>query len=271
MRYTVSGRKPTEGIGGSAVPSPQFPMLAELTREEIDAGLDAVVDEVLTAAGVEGPPVDAIAVAGRLGLSVVRDDTQHGRARYARLRGIGGRPPRPTILLRDDPRSERRQWAVAHEIGEHHAARIFEHWGVDPREAPALREQAANRFAARLLLPEAWFFPTATECDWDLLALKERFSTASHELIARRMLDRPEPPVIVTILDHDRVTFRRGNTGGRTPPLSPVERTCQRSAHRTGEPCRGDDPTHITTAWPIHEPGWPREILRTEPADEIAI
>jgi len=241
-------------------------MLAELTREEIDAGLDSVAADVLREARIDRPPVDVFTVARRLGLGIVRNDGQLGRAQYVRLRGRG-RAARPTIALRDDPRPERRHWAVAHEIGEHVAARVFRAWDVDPREAPAFREQAANRFASRLLLPEAWFFPTAAECDWDLVELKRRFATASHELIARRMLDRPEPPVIVTILDHGRITFRCGNTGGRTPPLSPLERECQRSAHRTGEPCRGDAPDHIATAWPIHEPGWPREILRTEPVD----
>ena len=46
--------------------------------------------------------------------------------------GRGG--SRATILLRPEPRHERRHWAVAHEIGEHVAHRVFAGWGADPRE-----------------------------------------------------------------------------------------------------------------------------------------
>ena len=45
----------------------------------------------------------------------------------------------------------------------------------------------------RLLLPMKWFALAATEFDHDLMQLKGRFQSASHELIARRMLDLPHP------------------------------------------------------------------------------
>ena len=63
-----------------------------------------------------------------------------------------------TILLRSDPRAERRQWALAHEIGEHAAHRVFLRLGVDFREVTANeREALANSMAGRLLLPTRWF------------------------------------------------------------------------------------------------------------------
>ena len=70
---------------------------------------------------------------------------------------------------------------------------------------------------------------------WDLLELKRRFATASHELIARRMLEC-RPAVIVTIFDQGRIAFRRGNLPGRVPPLSPAERACWQGVHEENRP-----------------------------------
>jgi hypothetical protein len=198
---------------------------------------------------------------------VARDDAQAGRARRVSLgaRGTrGGDAAQCVILVRDEPRAERRQWSVAHEIGEHLAHVVFQRLAADPREVPrGAREQVANRLAARLLLPLAWFRPIAEGCGWDLPTLKARFFTASHELIARRMLDF-EPPVVITIFDHGRLTFRRGNLAGAAPPaLSPDERDCWRSTHLSGVAAAWPSDCHAVRAWPIHEPGWKREILRT--------
>ncbi len=82
------------------------------------------------------------------------------------------------------------QWAIAHELGECERHRVFEFLQVDPREAPpAAREAVANHLASRILLPREAFSADATACGWDLPELKSRYTTASHELIARRMLD----------------------------------------------------------------------------------
>ncbi len=198
-------------------------MFPGLTAEEISAGLDAAVMEVLREAGVEGPPVDPLAVAEALGIIVASDDRQEGRARYVRLGGRRGRSSRATILLRPDPRSERRHWALAHEIGEHVAHRVFAQLGTDPREAaPNAREAVANQMAGRLLLPTAWFAADGSALGWDLFALKRRYATASHELIARRMLEMPAP-AIVSIFDQGRLYFRRSNLPGRVPPPCFIE------------------------------------------------
>lgn len=244
-------------------------MFPEFTREELASGMDTVVRQVLDRAGVQEPPVDAFEVARALRITVAVDDLQQGRARYVQL--SAGRPLRPqtTILLRSDPRWERRQWAVAHEIGEHVAHRLFGLLGIDPRTtAVNAREVVANHLAGRLLLPTEWFVAEAAECDWDLLELKDRFATASHELIARRMLECP-PPVIVSIFDQGKSYFRRSNVPGRVPPLSTVERQCWEAAHSLGLAQRAQDGTSTVHAWPVHEEGWKREIVRTE-VDEWA-
>ena len=239
-------------------------MFPGLTPEDVSAGLDAVVAELLDAAGVEGPPVDAGAIAEAIEVVVATDDRQAGRGRYVRLHGIRGRSPRPTILLRSDPRPERRQWALAHEIGEHVASRVFARLGVDPGEAaPTAREQSACQMASRILLPTAWFARDAAACCWDLLALKARYATASHELIARRMLELASP-AILTIFDQERVYLRQSNVPGRVPPLSCPEMRCWRLVHRRSRPNETRDGLTTIRGWPVHEEGWKREILRTE-------
>ena len=239
-------------------------MLPAITPDDLSAALDAVGMEVLDAAGIDRPPVDAIRLARRLGITVAVDDRQRGRARYVRLRGPRGRKPRPTILLRPEPRRERRHWAVAHEIGEHVAYRVFGLLSVDPREAaPNAREKVAMYLATRLLLPSPWFAADATTCAWDLLRLKSRYATASHELIARRMLDLG-PPVIISIFDLGQLSFRGSNVPGQVPPPSSGEMACWRAVHTRNVPEESTDGPHKIQAWPVHEPGWKREILRTE-------
>jgi hypothetical protein len=245
-------------------------MLPEYTREELAAGLDRVADEILDKAGVGTPPVDAFALAQSLGIAVALDDRQQGRARYVRLSNRRTERRRATILLQPDPRHERRQWAVAHEIGEHVACHVFAHWGVDPRTAPPdAREAVASNLAGRLLLPTAWFAVDGPACDWDLIALKARYQTVSHELIARRMLEC-SPPVVISIFDHSRISFRRGNLPGRTPPPLADEMQCWRGVHNRSEPLRNRADGILIQGWPIHEEGWKREILRTE-IDECAV
>lgn len=238
-------------------------MLAEIPCEEIALALDGVAEALLEEAGVTGPPIDAFALAARLGIAVASDDRQAGRARYVRLRAWSGRGARPAILLRADARPEREHWAVAHEIGEHAAHRVFRQLGVDVGEMPAARESAANDLAARLLLPGMWFHPEARDCGWHVPALKHRYATASHELIARRMLDA-EPAIVISVFDHGGLTFRRGNLFGPAPPLTDEERDCQRRAHAAGASCTASGLGRSVQAWPIHEPGWRREILRME-------
>ena len=190
-----------------------------------------------------------------LGIAVALDDRQEGRARYVRLSDRRSGRSRATILLRPEPRFERQQWAVAHEIGEHVAYHVFWQWGVDPREtAPNAREAVANNMAGRLLLPTAWFAADGAACDWDLIALKARYRTASHELIARRMLEC-RPPVIISIFDHRRISFRRSNLPGRVPPPSTAEIDCWRDVHRHNHPRRTDGGPGSVQGWPIHEAG----------------
>lgn len=246
-------------------------MLPELTHDEFSAALDAVARSLLDALDVQAPPVNALQVAEAMGLSIAWDATQAGRGRTVRLGAFGGGVAQASILVRPEPRPERLQWTVAHEIGESCAAEVLHYLGVDPREAPPqTRESVANQLAGRLLLPRAWFGADGRECGWDLVELKARYATASHELIARRMLDFA-PSIVVAVFDHGRRSWRKSNLAGRLPPFMPLEHAAWQQVHETSLPACEEAPACRVQAWPIHEPEWKREILRTEWfADEAA-
>ncbi len=241
------------------------PMFA---TEEISAALDAAIAELFESAGVREPPIDAVALARELGFALAWDDGQSSRARLVRVAGrsTGGKL---SILLKHDPRPERRQWAVAHEIGEYLSPRVSDALGLDPQTARiGDREKIANLLASRLLLPSDWFAADAVSSNWDLLDLKRRYATASHELIARRMLDFATP-VVISIIDQGRLEFRRGNVPGRIPSLTPLERDCWNRIHASAKPIGPEQAGSLTIrGWPIHEPHWHREILRLELAED---
>lgn len=250
-------------------------MLPEITHEDWTAALDATVDALLWEAGVCEPPVDAFLIAMRLGVTVTQDFELPTRGQFVRLSPVseGGLGAAPTIVLGEEPRVERRQFAVAHELGEFAAERVVDWLGIPHTQLPlGIREQIANALAGRLLVPQRWLKKHGLACEWDLAALKEKFCTASHELIARRTLDT-SPPIVVTLFDQGEVSWRRSNFGGQPRSLLEVEYDCWQHAHYWGEPATrdveltgGDSSEHRATirCWPVHEDHWRREIMRTE-------
>lgn len=238
-------------------------MFAQQTTDEMAFALDDVAFDLLAQALVTAPPIDSLELADRLGMAVATDGRQQPRARFVRLASATG-GGLDSIFLRPEPRWERRQWAVAHEIGEWVAHRVFDRLALDPREtSAALREQVANLLASRLLLPTDWFATDAERCGWDLLALKQRYCTASHELVARRMLDF-SPPVVMTVFDRGQLTWRRSNVPGRPPALTEWERDCWEHVSTSGAPQQANRQFSRVNGWPVHEEDWRREILRTE-------
>jgi Zn-dependent peptidase ImmA (M78 family) len=239
-------------------------MVEDLEREEVVAKVDAMVNELLTRAKLEGPPVDAIALAQRhLGMLVCLDRRQNQRGRAQRAGG------RPQIFLRPEPTEERHQWTVAHEIGEHLKSALLERLGVPPERTRAMfGESLANLFAYRLLVPACWFAGDAPACDYDVLELKQRYRTSSHEVIALRLLDLPEP-CIITIVDNDHIHRRRSNAWPVRRRLEPAEQECQRYVHHYSRPKRVQQAGWTVQGWPVHQADWKREILRSvvEPAE----
>ena len=233
-------------------------MIEDLSREEVVAVVDRAVEELLGAAGLEGPPVDAIALAQRhLGMIVCLDRRQRQRGRAQRALG------RRQIFLRPEPSEERHQWTVAHEIGEHVKADLLRRLGVEPEQTRAMiGESLANLFAHRLLVPTCWFRDDAPAQDYDLLELKKRYSTSSHEVVAWRLLDLPSP-CIITVVDNDHVHRRRSNAWPVRRELHPVERQCQRYVSHHSRPHQLREAGWTVQGWPVHRPDWKREILRS--------
>lgn len=231
---------------------------------EWSASCDAIAAELLFAACVETPPFDMFVLAERLELGVAWDAGQTGRGRLLRLNGD------PAIFLRPDERPERLQWAMAHEIGETAVWRVVQRLGLESDDLlPRQRESLANQLANRLLLPGDWWTEAVRACGQHVPQLKQRFATASHELIAWRLLDGDDAKM-VTIIDNGQVTRRRANFVQRCPPPSINEQQCWEAARQEGEarcdPVRGLFPVEITArchAWAIHEPTWQREIAIT--------
>lgn len=233
-------------------------MAEELPREEVIAVVDQMVEELLDAAGVTAPPVDAIALAQRhLGMVICLDKRQPQRGRAQRTMG------KSQIYLRPEPTEERHQWTVAHEIGEHLKAELLERLGVRPGEArPMAGESLANLFAYHLLVPTHWFAGDARALDYDLLELKKKYATSSHEVLAWRFLDLPEP-CVVTVIDNGTVTRRRSNGVRITRTLQPVEEKCQQYVTHYVRPKVMREDGWTVQGWPVHRPDWKREILRS--------
>ncbi len=233
-------------------------MFDDMPREDVVATVDRMVDEMLDAAGLESPPVDAIALAqGHLGMAVLLDKRQAQRGRAQRAAG------KKQIYLRPEPREERHQWTVAHEIGEHVKSELLLRLGMEPGQTRAMAgESLANLFAYRLLVPTRWFREDAPACDYDLLALKAKYATSSHEVLAWRFLDLPEP-CVVTIVDNDAVSRRRSNAWPIKKRLEPPEEKCRRQVHDSGSPQRLRESNWMVQGWPVHQLDWKREILRS--------
>ncbi len=219
--------------------------------------IDAVAEELLTQGGISRPPVDVLELARQLGIDVAFDHQQRVRGRHKKLAG------RSSIFLRPDERPERLHWAAAHELGEVVAYRVFDRVSLPGEETPPrLREDIANLLASRLLLPTRWFLDDARRFQVDLLQLKQFYRTASHELIAYRLLDLDERSTI-TVFDQGRLTRRRGNCDAKPPRLQPIERDCWAEVHRLNRSAEMCASGLTVQGWPVHENGWKREVLRT--------
>jgi len=234
-----------------------------------DDAVDELVSEILRTLAIETPPVDALFIVRAVGCELAFDAGQRGRARQKSMDG------QTAVFLRPDDRPERLQWAAAHELGEIFAWQICERTSERLDELPGdFREQLANRFASRLLLPTMWYSEHLLETGFDLFLFKESYRTASHELIARRLLDY-FPQRILTIIDQEQVVHRQNGYQSRPGPLLPCERQLVGRCHDSGRFLSEDFAGIRCEVWPVHEPERKREILLTyataEFADETAV
>jgi Zn-dependent peptidase ImmA (M78 family) len=233
-------------------------MTESLSREDVITVIDRMVEDLLEKGGIGAPPVNAIALAqAHLGMVVCLDGEQPQRGRAQRAGA------KRQIYLRPEPSEERHQWTVAHEIGEHLKASLLQNLGLEPAETRAMAgESLANLFAYHLLVPTRWFATDAPDLDWNILKLKKRYRTSSHEVIAWRLLDLAEP-CIITIVDNDCIHRRKSNAWPVRRKLEPVELKCQSYVHENSRPRTVQENGWTVQGWPVHQATWKREILRS--------
>jgi hypothetical protein len=226
-------------------------MDAEATAEEVLEAVGRVAAEAMASAAVTAPPVDAFVLLARFGIAVVV-----GRR--------GSRSPRGLAVILDvDWSEERRQWAAAQAVGARFCGEVLGRLGAPRDDRGSLGAVSlSNLLAVRLLLPTDWFGADAAACGYDLLELKHRYNTASHELIAWRMLDLPAGCVVTVVAD-GKVVRRRSNGGRVSKALGVAEQECLRLV-------RDDDEPHVVRAegwtvrgWPIQRESVDRVILRS--------
>ncbi len=221
--------------------TPGEAMNEDLAREDVYYAADQLVEELLDAAGVTRPPVNAVDVAQR-----------HLKLPLREL---------PPLAARGS--EESRQWTAAQAIGEHLKLDLLRRLGLDPAARKSLPgESLAGLLAHRLLTPTSWFASDARACGWEVPELKKLYATAGYEVIAWRLLDLPEPCVI-TIIENDHVHRRRSNAWRVNKTLQPAERECQRYVHHYSRARVVSAEGWTVQCWPLHEPDWKREILRS--------
>ncbi len=241
----------------------------DVSTEELFDVVDAAVRDLLARAGVVEPPVDALWIAQRIfGMSIVYSEPDDG------LPPQYGDPPkrRPgpnSIVLREEQSSEAQHGLAAKAIGKRLLPVIFPKLGIaDGTENPSSRNALVALVVPRLLLPTRWFGPDARKSGYDLLEMKERYSSVGFELIAHRFLDVDDEPCVIAIVDDNSVVSRRGNRFQATRTLTPAERLCSEQVEETNDPARVRKDDWTAWGWPTVGIPFRRIILRAVP-DEI--
>jgi len=243
--------------------------MSDFSQEDLFDAIDHAVRDLLSRAGVEEPPVDALHVArAAFGFRVEYaepEDEPPGRfgARPAR------RPPPNTILVRPDQSDESQQAVAARAVAKQLLPTVLTRLGIVPgTENRAAQGQLVGLIAPRLLLPTRWFAAAARKADFDLLALKEQYPAAGFEALALRLLDVADDPCVVAVVDDGVVAVRRANRFPATRKLTPAEQACHDRVAEADEPARVRREGWTAWGWPT--PGIPfrRIVLRAVP-DEI--
>jgi hypothetical protein len=230
-------------------------MTEDLSREEIHAAVDRAIEEMLSDAALQAPPVDALVLARRLGIAV----ELRPKAKVKK-----------DFLTPSNATPEAKQWLAAQAIGEHLKPSLLQRLGIPPEQKRLLRgESLATLVASHLLLPAAWFGDDARELEYDVLALRKRYATVAADVIAWRLLDLPVP-CIITIVDNDHVQRRRSNAWCVRRELEAPERECQRYVNHFSRPRVVCANGWTVQGWPVHQSDWKREILRSCVDEDMA-
>lgn len=253
--------------------------------ETLSLELDAFIMRLLREAELPGPSINSVELAWRLGITVAQGASLQQRGEFVRLRsglgrlrsGLGGcalgssstgsNLTTGLIKVRKELRPERVYWSVAHELGEALIEDLAAACELDAYDlSPPARETLCNAFAGRLLVPTPFLREAGADSDWNLALLKQVFPNASYELLARRSADL-SPQALFTVCDQGKITWRQVGRSPGPRTWLPEERGPWWQAHSTGQSCDQKMRHQRVRVWAIHEPGWRREIVRTESID----
>jgi predicted transcriptional regulator len=238
----------------------------DFSQEELFEAIERLVNGLLERAGVAAPPVDALAIAEEhLGIPVefveLAEEDERGRRR-PRARPIGA-----AIVLASDMDEEARQKAAAGSIARALLPDVLRKLDVPPgAENRQFAAHASKAIVERLLVPTKLLRAALRETKYDLEVLKERFTTATAETIALRLLDLDEPCVI-SIVDDGVVVIRRGNRSQAGKKLEPVEQQCHDRVAKLELPHRLRAEGCTVQGWFIPGRAFRRIILRAVPDD----
>lgn len=212
-----------------------------------------LADELIERAGFTGPPIDLNRLAEALCVPVEHDPTLKVRGK------IVGEAGRAKIILGPAERPEREQSALGHELAEYVRAEIRAKLG---RLVDEELEKWCDVLMAYLLTPAIYFDDVRRQCGGCVYRIKKSFSTASHELIANRLVEYEDDPAVLWVVDNNR--WRKSVTTQHWS-LKPtkLEEEVQRIANASGEFERREDGALSVRCWPVHEPGWQRELIIT--------
>lgn len=147
-----------------------------------------------------------------------------------------------TIVYDPRVRPSRQAGTIAHELGHFALRRVGE---ADP-------ERAATRVGAALSVPRRPLDARLRAYGWELPAVCEGFAHASHELVARRILELREGGLVIRDGRRERLVVSAWLPEGAEEEL----RAAARQAAETGLPTRAGE----ARAWNVAEPGFPRAI-----------
>jgi len=241
--------------------------MSDFTSEDLFEAVDRAVNELLDRGFVTGPPIDTLSLLrDEFGVRVDYDEP-HDAPKY------GDRPRRRQgpneLLLHPDSTPESQATLAGRAIAKKIIPVVLSKLGVVPgTENKGAQASLVGLVSARILLPTRWFVADARRAAFDLIELKERYSSANWEMLAWRMLDADDEPSVVAILDDGAVSARRGNRFSVNKSLTAAEQACVVLVQETDDPARVRKDDWSAAAWPTQGIPFRRIIVRAVP-DEI--
>lgn len=137
------------------------------------------------------------------------------------------------IFYNEKERLERQHYSIAHELLERHLINENLNQLKLGKITKEELHKIANDYTRYILLPENSFEKNAMKLNYNLFSLKETFITASHELIARRLLDIGN--FIITIIDNNNIYLRKSATISIPQNLTALEKKAYELALTTNQ------------------------------------